>query len=512
MTNVDISQLAIDRSSEDSGVRNRRNWLTRYLIPLSIMTGFTMLIVWAAWDQLVPPRDVKVIPVIATQSNELSEGTLLFNASGWIEPRPTAIRVAALAAGVVEQLLVVEDQKVEKGEPVAELIKEDAELAYKRSVADRQLAEAELQKASAGLIAAKTKLDQPVHLEAELAKSDAALAKIKTQSKNLKFETERAISRLDLAQRNHLRNQEAGSSVSQRELDETQTSLETGKAMVMELKERLTSLLNEERALTAQKTAMKTQLNLLADEIRAKDEAIASVNASHAKVAQKKIAEAEANLRLSRMTIRAPVEGRVYQLLGLPGAQIGGGIMTAMKTHDGRSVITMYQPHQLQIRVDVRFEDIPRVSLQQPVSINNPALKKPITGQVLFVSSEADIQKNTLQVKVSIDDPPDFFKPEMLVEVTFLAPKQDKLTAKTNTETKIFIPKKHIQDSETGPFVWIADRSARIAKRSFITTGSSNGPLVEITKGLNIDSRIISIGIENLRDGHRIRIVGEDDS
>ncbi|MDG2469443.1 MAG: HlyD family efflux transporter periplasmic adaptor subunit, partial [Pirellulaceae bacterium] len=187
-------------------------------------------------------------------------------------------------------------------------------------------------------------------------------------------------------------------------------------------------------------------------------------------------------------------------------------IMTAMKTHDGRSVITMYQPHQLQIRVDVRFEDIPRVSLQQPVSINNPALKKPITGQVLFVSSEADIQKNTLQVKVSIDAPPDFFKPEMLVEVTFLAPKQENLIAETNTETRIFIPKKHIQNTETGPFVWIADRSASIAKRSFVTTGSSNGPLVEITKGLNIDSRIISVGIENLRDGDRIRIVGEDNS
>ena len=45
-------------------------------------------------------------------------------------------------------------------------------------------------------------------------------------------------------------------------------------------------------------------------------------------------------------------------------------------------------------------------------------------GTVLFISSEADIQKNTLQVKVAIPDPPDVFKPEMLVDVTFLAPER----------------------------------------------------------------------------------------
>ncbi len=121
------------------------------------------------------------------------------------------------------------------------------------------------------------------------------------------------------------------------------------------------------------------------------------------------------------MTIVAPVDGRIFRLIGHPGTRIGSG-MTQMAGHDGSTIVTMYRPEMLQVRVDTRFEDIPKVSLQQPVEIDNPALASPLTGRVLFISSEADIQKNTLQVKVEIPNPPAVFKPEMLVDVTFLAP------------------------------------------------------------------------------------------
>ena len=171
MVDVDISQLAIDRQERVQQISIRRNLVTRYAIPFAILFGFLGLLVWTAWDYLVPPRDVKVVPVIATESEARMEGTPLFNAAGWIEPRPTAIRVAALAPGVVEQLLVVEDQQVKKGEPVAELIKEDAQLAYDRAIADRELAEAELKKANAALAAAITNYFQPVYLEAGMTEN-----------------------------------------------------------------------------------------------------------------------------------------------------------------------------------------------------------------------------------------------------------------------------------------------------------------------------------------------------
>jgi multidrug efflux pump subunit AcrA (membrane-fusion protein) len=385
-------------------------------------------------------------------------------------------------------------------------------LGYQRSIADRELAEAELDQAKAALVAATTRFNQPVHLQAMLAQADVELAKINTSLKNLPFETQRAQSRVDFAKRDFDRNVSAGTSVSHREIDEAKTEFETAGALLQELQDRESSLKKEAIAIGQRREAINVQLQLLADEIEAKDRAAAQVAAAGARVKQMRVAEAEAELRLNRMTIRAPVDGRVFQLVGLPGARVGDGVMTAMAGHDGATIISMYQPKSLQVRVDVRFEDIPKVSLLQPVRIDNPALEEPIMGSVLFVSSEADIQKNTLQVKVGIEVPPDFFKPEMLVDVTFLAPKiKNARKLETKQEMRLYLPGQFIGQGEGGPFVWLADQSAGVARRISITRGSDgNGGLVEIKSGLDIGSRVITSGADGLKDGDRIKIVGED--
>src|SRR6478672_12358201 len=127
---VDIKQLAIVREETAPRKRlGRRHLLSRYVIPGVLVAGFAGLLVWTLRDSVWPPHAVSVVPVVATRSSAQSEGTPLFQAAGWIEPRPTPIRVAALSAGVVERLLVVQDQPVHAGEPVANLISQDAKLS-----------------------------------------------------------------------------------------------------------------------------------------------------------------------------------------------------------------------------------------------------------------------------------------------------------------------------------------------------------------------------------------------
>ena len=515
MSNVDLSQLAIDRSGRHSTVRRRRrHLLTRYILPGILIAGFVLLLLWASRDLLFPPRPVQVIPVFATQTQIRSEGAELFNAAGWIEPRPTAIRVAALAPGVVEQLLVVEDQFLSAGDPVAELVKDDAQLVLQRAIADRELAQADLEREQAMLAAARIRFDQPVHLEAKLAEADADLAKVNTQLKNLPFETRRAEARHRFAQRDYDRNVSAASSLSKREIDQSRTELETAGELLQELKDRALSLQAEKVAIGARREALSVQLQLLADETEARDRAAAQVKAARARLQQMHVAEEEAKLLLSRMTIKAPVDGRVYQLIGLPGARVGEGVMTAMQGHDGSSIITMYQPGSLQIRVDVRFEDIPKVQLGQPVRIDNPALSQPIFGSVLFISSEADIQKNTLQVKVAIESPPEFFKPEMLLDATFLAPKQTSSTEDSAaSELKLYLPDGTIHQSGSQSFVWVADQSSGRAVMTVVEKGPvSNAGMVEIVNGIDIGSRVIASNVFGLADGDRIIVAGEENT
>jgi multidrug efflux pump subunit AcrA (membrane-fusion protein) len=186
--------------------------------------------------------------------------------------------------------------------------------------------------------------------------------------------------------------------------------------------------------------------------------------------------------------------------------------MGLVPNSDGSTVVTLYQPNMMQVRVDARFEDIPKVSLGQPVTIKNPALPSPISGKVLFVSSEANIQKNTLEVKVAIDSPTSVLKPEMLVDVTFLAPKTADTPATASEETRLYLPQQVVQQGADGPFIWLADISDKRARRTPVTTGNAaTGGLIEVGgEGLTIASRVIARGFEGLDDGDRIRIVTED--
>ncbi len=508
---VDVSQLAIDRASSgnSSGMRLRRHLLTRYLIPVALVLGFASIVLWAAWDYVSPPLRVSVTPVIATQESVLASGTPLFNAAGWIEPRPTPIRVPGLAAGVIEELLVVEDQLVKAGEPVAQLIKDDARLTWEMNLADQQLREAEYQHAKAALVAAKTRMAKPVHLEAPLANADAALATLKTELANLPFQLKRAEAQLEFAEREYQRHVRASDSVSQREVEDAKTQVATLRALANELKLRESSLLSELKAVTNQRDAIKEQLDLLIDEIQNRDQAIAQVAMAKARLDQCIVAVAEAKLRLDRMTVVAPVDGRILLLVSQPGTRIGGQRDSMSEFTDGSTVVTMYQPGMLQIKVDVRFEDIPNVQLNQPVRIDNPALSEPLTGQVLYISSEADIQKNTLEVKVAIDNPPEVFKPEMLVDVTFLSPKlKESSPAPQEQPWRLFIPRELLTERDGVPGVWVADRAKNRARFIGIQTeNSGDSKLLEVVSGLDLTSRLIASGHDQLNDGSRIAII-----
>lgn len=508
---VDIKQLAIVRDEvTEPPPRRHRHVVSRYIVPGVLLVGFLVLLFWAARDAIWPSQAVWVVPVLATQSAAQHEGTPLFQAAGWIEPRPTPVRVAALAPGVVERLLVVEDQAVKAGEPIAELVKRDAQLARDRAVANLKLREAEVAEMRAGLEAATTRFTQPVHLQASLSEAEAAQAAVVTELKNLPFETRRAEAELEFATLDYERKQRSEGAVSGRAIQQAKRARDAALATVEELQHRADSLAKEQAALVERRDALRTQLSLLADEMRAKDEYKAKHRAAEARLEQARVALAEAELRLDRMTVRAPIDGRVYQLVAYPGTTLTGG-MGPIPNADGSTVVTLYRPDMLQVRSDVRFQDIPKVSLGQPVLINNPALDEPISGKVLFVGSEANIQKNTLEVKVALDSPAAVFKPEMLVDVTYLAPKSPEATADATAATRLYLPQQLVQRDETGSYVWIADQSAGVARKTAVTTGNpATGGLVEISQGLSIGGRVISRGHEALGDGDRIHVVSED--
>ncbi len=512
-TQVDLRELALDRPPAQQSrpaTRPRRSpVLSRYVVPGVVLAGFIGLLLWAVGDRFLPRPTVTVVPVVITRAEVQQEGTPLFQAAGWVEPRPTPINVAALTPGVVEELLVVEGQDVQAGEPLARLIAVDARLALREAEASRQLRQAEFDSAQAELKAARIRHEKPVHLEAQLAEAESLLAKTRTELSGAPFLIETARARLKFAEQNLAGKQAGGAAVSTRLLQQAQRDVTQAGAELRELLQRVPRLEEQVQALTKRADALEKQLALLIDETRMLENAAAQVAAARARLNEAEVAVEKAKLELDRTVISAPVAGRVLRLVAHPGSRVMG--LKTEASHSSSTVVSMYEPSMLQVRADVRLEDVPFVQAGQPVEVETASSKQTIRGTVLRATSTANIQKNTLEVKVALEAPPDTIRPEMLVTATFLAPPSTEPSDDESGKSEsLLIPRELVQQDEGGAQVWIVDASG-VARRKSVKLGRAGSEaLVEVLEGLTPTDRLISSPTEELENGQPVRISEED--
>lgn len=509
-TQVDLRQLAVRREPAGSvPVRRRSHWLSRYLLPGGVLVGFASVLAFAARDSFLPARPVLVAPVITTRADLRPEGAPLFQAAGWVEPRPTPSLVTALAEGVIDKLLVVEGQEVKMDEPVALLIDEDAKIALRGAEADVKLRRAEVQGYKAALAAARTNFEQPTQLTASLAETEAMLAQKQTDLAALPFLTQSAKAKARLARFNHEQRMKSGNAVSELELEQSKREMEAAAAQAGEYDARLPALKNEIEAQTRRRDALRLRLELKTDEKRALADGEAQVEAAEARLRQALAARDAAKLRLDRMVVRAPCHGLVLGLISRPGMRMMG--LAPGTLADASTVVSLYDPKRLQVRADVLLEDVPRLQPGMRVKIETPAAANgPLDGEVLYSTSLADIQKNTLQVKVAILNPPPTIRPDMLVQATFLAPAPPKSADAASQPLRLLVYRRLVESSDGGAWVWVADLAAGVARRKTVQLGANSGDFVEVVSGLTAGDRLISGERDGLRDGQRIHVAGED--
>ncbi len=508
---LDLSQLALDRSPQHKSVSikpHRKRWVTRYVLPIGILLGFLGLLGAAAGRRMLPQQSVTVVPVIVKRAEVQQAGTTLFQSPGWIEPRPTAIRVAALAPGVIEELLVVEGQQVAKGEPIARLISIDAELNLQQADNSLAIREGELNRVRAELSAAKIRREYPLHLEVPLADAESSLAKAKTELAKLPFMIDAAEAQVKFTHGSLTGKQLAMEAIAERIIQRAESDHAVSHAGLQELQQRGPNLKLEVDALAKKVNALRRQLELLVEETRQVQEAEAKVQSAEALRDEAKLQRKLAELALERNVVRSPMRGRVMRLVASPGTRVMGLQSTAGQ--DASTVIEMYDPARLQVRADVRLEDVPMVTRGQPVEIETASSTGIIKGRVLQATSSANIQKNTLEVKVELIDPPSTVSPEMLVTATFLAPVIENVKNEATETERLFAPGQLIQPDDSGGYVWVVD-AYELAQRRAVEVGSASaGGLVEIKSGLNITDKLIASGVDGLTENSPVNVTGDD--
>lgn len=351
---------------------------------------------------------------------------------------------------------MVEGQPIKRGQVVACLIADDASLALQSAEADRELRKAEVAQADAALTVARAVLP-----------SQLVAARSRLSYLQEAFESRAETSRMGALPR--------------LVLPQSKSELDAAASALAELEIRQGKV----------------------EGVRAFAEAEAAVKSAAARLKQAEAAVAVAKLRLDRIIVKAPVDGQVIALVAKPGQRLMG--QTPHGHPEASTVITMFDPTMIQVRADVRLDDLPKVQVGQSVSIDTPVKAgAPLEGVVLQLTSQADIQKNTLQVKVSVKAPPTTLRPDMLVQVTFLALPTREIGDAERRSLRILIPKQLVESVDGTAHVWVADLVGKVARRKSIKLGRSSGELIEVTQGLTPADRLVSEGRQGLSDGQRI--------
>ena len=510
-TQVDISQLAgnTERAPLPT-LRAPNRWITRYLLPFVVVAAFVGVFVWSVWDSVVPAREVTIAPVVVARAEVQQAGTPLFQAAGWVEPQPAPTVVSSLAPGVVKEMLVVEGDDVTQGQTIATLIDTDANIALQQARADVAVREAEVEAAKQELAATQFAYDNPAALEVAVADAAVSLAIIEGEQTSLPSSFQSAKTQLELADQNVQRKQQAGQAVAGRLLRDAEGEFSVAQAKFKELESRVATLKTQRTALTSKRDALQKQLQAKVEETRNLAIATGKLKTATARLEQARLTVQSAALIVERMTIVAPISGRVLSVAATTGQRLSG--INPHSEQGSSAVAALYVPQKLQVRVDVRLEDVRQVVLRQPVTIQTTACSEPLEGEVIAISSRADVQKNTLQVKVGIKDPPDVIRPEMLCQATFIAPTTTKSSEEeSEDQLRVLIPRQLVVEDGASPYVWIADQETKQARKQTIALGrAGDKELVEVVSGINASDKLICGGREGLHENQRVRIVSED--
>ncbi len=448
----------------DAGVaRPAFRWRTRIALPAAILLAAGALLAYSARASLTPAVRVRVAPVVAkaraaeagAHAGESGAGQpaaarrVIAQAPGWVEPDPFPINVPALADGVVREVLVLEGERVERGQVVARLIDEEARLAL-------ALAEAEVDGARAGADRAR-----------------ASLSAAEARGAELRDEAER-----------------------KREL------VEAG-------------------------AVSEGEFARLAHRLRAAESDVATERAAVAEaeagVRRRVIMRDEAALRLARMEIVSPASGVVLSRAIEPGTRL---VMTSPGPGEAHEtgVVRLYDPERLQVRAEVPLADVASIGVGTPAEIETEARAgRVFRGVVTRLAHHADIQRNTVQVKVAVEAPGGLLRPEMLARVRFFSPGAQAAGGGTGDAPDAqgsllcLVAAEALTDRVgESAHVWMVERHGGAvgdrARRQVIALGADmGGGYMEALSGVRAGDRVIVDPPAGLRVGDRVRVVGEWD-
>jgi len=252
-----------------------------------------------------------------------------------------------------------------------------------------------------------------------------------------------------------------------------------------------------ERLLKLKENGLVTQQSL--DEgLTEKEAAIARMAAA---VAQLKVAEEDfqhTQTRLSKTTIRSPIDG----IVSFRGVNVGDlvGEMGSPKM-----MFKIIDTRMLDLTVMVPSGEMGRVSTGQPLVFSSDAIPgSTFTGKVMFINPVVNETDRSMRVVAEVENLSEQLKGGLFIKGRIITGKRSNVLRIPRTALLLW----DVTGKKGDLFVIEGER----AKRRTVQTGAIMGDFVEITTGLSPSERVVTRGGFNLKDGDRVQVnpIAED--
>jgi HlyD family secretion protein len=205
-----------------------------------------------------------------------------------------------------------------------------------------------------------------------------------------------------------------------------------------------------------------------------------------------------AQTQLDNTVIKAPVTGTILDR----NVEKGEFITTGFVGDKGAKgyIVTMADLNDLQVELDIAQNDFPKLGPNQKGIITTDAYPdRKYQGAIEQVSPEADRAKATVQVKVHVDHPDDYLRPDMNATVAFYNDAPADSGAVANKRV-VVIPASAVHNGSV--FVVVNEH----ARKRPVSTGATTGKGIVIESGLVGGENLVVSYEGELKDGQRVVI------
>jgi len=201
--------------------------------------------------------------------------------------------------------------------------------------------------------------------------------------------------------------------------------------------------------------------------------------------------------QLAKTSVRAPFSGIIDDIITEQGTVVGAGQSQIMR------IVNL---DKMYIEAEVPESYLNEITVGKTVNVYFPLLEKTFNTKVSQVSNYINPSNRTFKITINIPNKDRSIKPNLTAKI--------KINDYSNTNA-VLIPQSIISENSKGEqYVFVANKTGTneeaIAKKTIITTGKTQGDLVEITKGVSNGDIIVSEGARNVKDGQTIQILNMD--